>query len=70
MRAAIDQIAARIGTPADIEDPDGGHYSTSIHFGPVEYKALAIFADARARYAAETRYSGCVRPDHTTSERR
>ena len=41
MRAEIDQIAARIGT-AVTHDADHGHYTASRHFGPVQYRAVAI----------------------------
>jgi hypothetical protein len=40
MRAEIDQIAARIGTAA--EDTAHGHYAAVRHFGPVQYRAIAI----------------------------
>lgn len=39
-RAEIDTIAARIGT--ETSESTGGHYSCSISFGPVEYRAVAI----------------------------
>ncbi|GAA2370917.1 hypothetical protein GCM10010404_27550 [Nonomuraea africana] len=61
--AAIDQIATHLGTVIDEEKIPHGHYATSIRFGPVEYKAVAILSDARSRYAAETSYRGCVQPE-------
>src|SRR5689334_23044413 len=39
-RAEIDAIAARIG--ADAIKSEGGHYSASLDFGPVQYRAVAI----------------------------
>jgi hypothetical protein len=39
-RAEIDAIAARID--AETNESPGGHYSCSISFGPVEYRAVAI----------------------------
>jgi hypothetical protein len=39
MRAEIDQVAARIGT---VVTDDAGHYAASRHFGPVQYRAVAI----------------------------
>jgi hypothetical protein len=39
-RVEIDIIAARIG--AEASESTGGHYSCSISFGPVEYRAVAI----------------------------
>jgi hypothetical protein len=39
-RAEIDAIAARID--AETNESAGGHYSCSISFGPVEYRAVAI----------------------------
>lgn len=39
-RAEIDVIASRIG--AQTSESSGGHYSASVVFGPVEYRAIAI----------------------------
>jgi hypothetical protein len=39
-RAEIDAIASRIGTEGRFTA--GGHYSASLRFGPVEYRAVAI----------------------------
>ncbi|MEU8252254.1 hypothetical protein [Nonomuraea sp. NPDC048916] len=61
--AEVDQIAAQLGTVIDAEELPHGHYGTSIHFGPVEYKAVAILSAARAQYAAEDSYRGCVDPE-------
>jgi len=41
MRAEIDQIAARIGAEAT-DNATYGHYAASRHFGPVQYRAVAI----------------------------
>ncbi|MEU7741194.1 hypothetical protein [Nonomuraea sp. NPDC049158] len=60
MRAGIERLAALLGTPVD---SDGGHVTTSLTFGPVEYRAVAILSAARARYAAHDSYRGCVTPD-------
>ena len=40
MRAEIDAIAARLGVTAC--ETWGSHYVASRHFGPVEYRAVAI----------------------------
>ncbi|MGW2152264.1 hypothetical protein [Nonomuraea sp. NPDC001699] len=64
-RAEIDQIAALVGSDIDYEDSPYGHYATSRLFGPVEYRAVAILAAARARHAAEASYRGCIQPDPT-----
>jgi len=40
MRAEIDAIAASLGVPARLAG--GGHYVAARHFGPVEYRAVAI----------------------------
>jgi hypothetical protein len=40
MRAEIDAIAARVGAQAHVTE--GGHYTVSRWFGPVEYRAVAI----------------------------
>ncbi len=42
-RAEIDVIASRIGTGTG--ESTRGHYSCSINFGPVEYRAVAIPVD-------------------------
>jgi hypothetical protein len=41
MRAEIDRIAARIGAEA-MDNAAYGHYLASRHFGPVQYRAVAI----------------------------
>jgi hypothetical protein len=41
MRAEIDQIAARIGAETE-DDAAYGHYAAARHFGPVQYRAVAI----------------------------
>ncbi|MFI6599126.1 hypothetical protein ACIBHX_22950 [Nonomuraea sp. NPDC050536] len=61
--ADVDQIAAQLGTAIDAEELPYGHYGTSIRFGPVEYKAVAILSAARAQYAADDSYRGCVDPE-------
>jgi hypothetical protein len=43
-RAEIDVIASRIGTGTD--ESASGHYSCSISFGPVQYRAVAIPVNA------------------------
>ncbi len=60
--AEVDEIAACLGSTIDPEDRKNGHYSALIHFGPVEYKAVAIVTAARAQYEADTSYRGCVQP--------
>jgi hypothetical protein len=42
MKEEIDGIAALIGAEIDDQTADHGHYTTSRHFGPVEYRAVAI----------------------------
>ncbi|GII89570.1 hypothetical protein Ssi03_75600 [Sphaerisporangium siamense] len=59
----IDKIAAYLGSEIDPDGLPGGHYRTSLRFGPVEYRAAAILASARARFTAEMSYAGCVTPD-------
>ncbi|MEO3804893.1 hypothetical protein [Nonomuraea sp. B1E8] len=65
MCAEIDQIAARVGSTIDQTDLPHGHYATSRFFGPVEYRAVAVLATARARHAAHSSYHGCIQPDNT-----
>ncbi|WP_219501255.1 hypothetical protein [Nonomuraea ceibae] len=61
--AEVDQIATWLGTTVEIEEIPHGHYGTSIHFGPVEYRAVAILSGARARHQAESSYYGHVHPE-------
>ncbi|MEO3810705.1 hypothetical protein ABGB17_17025 [Sphaerisporangium sp. B11E5] len=63
MRADIDNIAAYLGSTIDPTGLPGGHYRTSITFGPVEYRAVAVLAKGRARHDADSSYTGCIRPD-------
>ncbi|MER6514492.1 hypothetical protein ABT158_47290 [Nonomuraea sp. NPDC001636] len=62
----IDHIAARIGSRIEFDDSPYGHYATSVCFGPVEYRAVAVLAAARARHDAERSYFGCIKPDSAT----
>ncbi|WP_424529228.1 hypothetical protein ACOZ38_06570 [Sphaerisporangium viridialbum] len=66
MCADIDKVAAYLGSEVTADYPDSGHYRTSITFGPVAYRAVAVLADRRARYEAETSYAGCVVPGDST----
>ncbi|MBB5080687.1 hypothetical protein [Nonomuraea endophytica] len=61
--AEVDQIAIWLGTTVDVDKIPHGHYTTSIHFGPVEYRAVAILSGARARHQAESSYYGHVHPE-------
>ncbi|MFI7466867.1 hypothetical protein [Nonomuraea sp. NPDC049646] len=63
MRAEIDQIAARIGSPIEFDNSPYGHYATSVHFGPVEYRAVAILAAAQARHDAVNSYRDSIQHD-------
>ncbi|MEV1168124.1 hypothetical protein [Nonomuraea sp. NPDC049784] len=63
MCAEIDEIATRVGSSIEFEDSPYGHYATTVCFGPVEYRAVAVLAAARALHAAERSYTGCVQPD-------
>jgi hypothetical protein len=63
MRDEIDRIAARVGSGIDFDDSPYGHYATSVYFGPVEYRAVAVLTAARARHDADRSYFGCIEPD-------
>jgi hypothetical protein len=63
MCADVDKIAAYLGSQIDADGLPGGHYRTSIKFGPVEYRAVAVLAKGRAHYEADSSYSGCLIPD-------
>ncbi|MEV0971387.1 hypothetical protein [Microtetraspora glauca] len=67
IRAEIDHIAELLGTEIDPDDLPFGHYKTGLDFGPVRFEAAAVLAGARARYAAESSYFGCVQPDPINS---
>ncbi|WP_169983535.1 hypothetical protein [Microbispora sp. H10836] len=60
MCAEVDHIAELLGVRASQEF---GHYGAAVHFGPVEYKAVAILAARRAQYEADRSYEGCIQPD-------
>lgn len=62
-RDGVDKIAAYLGSPVDLSHIRHGHYVTGIAFGPVRYEAVAISAEARARYDAFNTYADCVTPD-------
>ncbi|MEO3790395.1 hypothetical protein ABGB14_09285 [Nonomuraea sp. B10E15] len=61
--AEIDQLATLIGSEIDYEESPYDHYGTSRLFGPVEYRAVAVLATARALHDAEASYRGCIQPD-------
>lgn len=63
MRAEIDRVIALLGSEIERQHLDHGHYSTSLDFGPVRYAAIAVLADARARFDALNSYRGAVTPD-------
>ena len=42
MFADVDVIAELIGTTASDADSPAGHYTAARHFGPVQYRAIAI----------------------------
>lgn len=57
MKAAIDAIAALVGTDVSNETAQGGHYTASRQFGLVHYKAVGIPAQSLARRAAQLSYT-------------
>ncbi|MEV4890044.1 hypothetical protein AB0K48_11710 [Nonomuraea sp. NPDC055795] len=63
MTDEIDKIASALGKPVDDLQADHGHYGVDHSFGPVEYRAVAILAKARAQHDADNSYRGCVNPD-------
>jgi len=63
MRAEIDDIAKLIGVEIHDQTAEYGHYAVARKFGPVEYRALAILARARASHDALMSYSKNVIPD-------
>ena len=69
IRAEIDAIAALLGIEADPGNSEHGYYRACRAFGPVEYRAVGIFAAAQARHQANTSYDGCITPDPIPSTR-
>ncbi len=67
--AEVDRIATMIGSHVTDERREFGHYRTSLSFGPVTYSAVAILADAHARYDALMSYHHSVIPDMATAPR-
>lgn len=65
MRAAIDAIAALIGTGISDQTADNGHYTVSRKFGPVHYKVVGIPARSLAHRAAQLSYAeNIIVPEH------
>ena len=62
-RAEIDDIAKLIGSEIHDQTAEYGHYAVERKFGPVEYRALAVLARARASHEALMSYSENVIPD-------
>ncbi|WP_214320584.1 hypothetical protein [Nonomuraea sediminis] len=58
--AAVEQIAAALHTPLDVQD---GHVTATLTFGLVTFKVVVITADAMARHRAWWSYQDAVRPD-------
>ena len=66
MKAAIDAIAALVGTDVSDQTAESGHYTASRRFGPVQYKAVGIPARSMARRVAQSSYTeNIVLPEHT-----
>ncbi|MCG5220418.1 hypothetical protein [Streptosporangium sp. KLBMP 9127] len=60
IRTEIDRVAALLETEIDPHATIYGHYYASVHLGPVEYTAVGILADARARHDAENSYRDSI----------
>jgi hypothetical protein len=58
-RAEIDQIAKALNRTAEYSTC--GHYIVSRRFGPVEYRAFAIPAQAMREYEAKNSYRDSIR---------
>ncbi|MFB4283435.1 hypothetical protein ACBJ59_49595 [Nonomuraea sp. MTCD27] len=59
MHAELHRLATLLGSHVD---GDSGHYTASLRLGPIEYRAVAILAESRARYDAHDSYRGCITP--------
>jgi hypothetical protein len=57
-RAEVDRIAELIGsTPSE-----GVHYETTRNFGPITYRAVAVWENTLRDWEALTTYQGAVTP--------
>jgi hypothetical protein len=56
MQTEIDEIATRLSAATIDATTSGGHYTTTHAFGPVEYKAIAIPANARAHRSTDSEW--------------
>jgi hypothetical protein len=61
-RAAIDRLAAIMGTTAEDEN---GHYRANGQFGSVTYCVVTISDAARAAHRARQSYTDCIQLDGT-----
>lgn len=61
-RAAVDKLAAIMGTTAQDHD---GHYTADGQFGPIAYCVVAISDAARAAHRARESYANCIQLDDT-----
>ena len=59
-RAAVDQLAAVLGTTAHDMN---GHYAADTLFGPLTYRVITISDAARAEHRARTSYADCIQLD-------
>ena len=63
MHAAIDQIALLIKAEVTDATANAGHYTTSCHFGPVQYRAVAIPVSKQTPREPGTRHPETEKPD-------
>lgn len=66
MHAELQRLATLLGSHVDA---DSGHYTASLSLGPIEYRAVAILAESRARYDAHDSYRGCITPYGPSEDR-
>ncbi|MEV4835441.1 hypothetical protein AB0K05_13020 [Nonomuraea sp. NPDC049486] len=55
-RATVDAVAGLLGVPVS----DGSHYIAERDFGPIAYRAVAVFEDRRQAWDALMSYDGMV----------
>ncbi|WP_018653813.1 hypothetical protein [Actinomadura flavalba] len=55
-RATVDHIAALLDVPVCDETADGGHYTTTRHFGPLAYRLIHIPTATRTRHLLTRSY--------------
>ncbi|MFI6516982.1 hypothetical protein ACIBF1_15615 [Spirillospora sp. NPDC050679] len=65
--AQVDRLAALLGVQVDDDTVNGGHYTATRSFGPINLKVVAVTNAFRASYEALMSYSDNVRPERSAA---